>query len=406
MRKKNCNEKTDCLRCRNNDAPGRSDSSETEIIEEYSNVVVTFCKTDIIDLSDDMTELLAAIHEPLPNDYNIPSPPPWLDIEKLKKGQAFGLKYLFGLNYSQMMSLLLLFSSHDGLKPLIYTGKSHTPLLAFKRYLSTTLRVKSWYETEIWRTSSVGYKNLKYVRCMHLNVSKKMNNMSVNEIHCNSNLEEKLKDTEIGMLCPLSSTLKKDFSQNGQTCPIVVKKEERVYLNQMEMCFTQFGFFGLMLLYPDKFTAKNATEEELANFVHLWRYIGYMLGIKEEYNLCKGDVNEVVQRSRHLVEYFIRPMVLHVNKEWEHMSRCALQGIEKFTKLRINFESTILYFFWVLNIKTPNLIQYVSWKELTLFNITKFLMTESHKVPAFLRFLNYCVKKNLENEAKEKNKKK
>ena len=167
------------------------------------------------------------------------------------------------------------------------------------------------------------------------------------------------------------------------------------------MAFTQFGFFGLMLLHPEKFGAKNATDEELSCFIHLWRYIGYMLGIKDEYNLCNGELSEVKQRSSHLLEYFLRPMMLEVNKEWEHMSRCALQGIEKFTKLHINFECTILYLCWILDIETPHLLQYVGWKEQTLFSLTKLVMTESHKIPGFSRLANYTVRRNIQNSAKE-----
>lgn len=376
--------------------------TENEDVFNDDTVVMAFCKvSNTQQLPIDLQHYLKGTGEPLPDDYSMPPIPDWLDIERVKRGQAFALKYMYGLNYADSLSLIFLLSSPDGLKPLIFTERSHTTQLARKRYLSTVLRVKSWYETEIWKPSSEGYKNLKCVRALHLNVSNRVNRIPVDLVHQSSNLEQKLKESDCEMLCPLLSTLKKDFQNNGSSCPVRIAKKDRIYLNQMEMSFTQFGFFGLMVVYPEKFGAKNATKEELSNFVHLWRYIGYMLGIKNEYNACRGDFDEVRQRSLHFIEYFLRPLILRVNKDWEHMARTALQGIEKFTKLRINFEVTMLYFCWVMDIETPHLLQYVGWKELALFNITKFVMTKSHIIPGFGKLFNYTIKKNVENAARD-----
>lgn len=60
--------------------------------------------------------------------------PDWLDLEKFKRGQKFAMDHYFGLSYAQLLSLFILFSFEDGIKPLILTGKSSTPYTAFKRY--------------------------------------------------------------------------------------------------------------------------------------------------------------------------------------------------------------------------------------------------------------------------------
>ncbi len=365
--------------------------------------------TDEMWMAEEVRKLCKAATLPLPNDSDIPPLPEWLDIGKLKIGQTFGSKYLYGLNYSQTLSLVLLFAFPNGLKPLIYTEKSHTPYLAFERYLSTALKVKSWYETEIWKTTSEGYKNLKAVRSIHQKVSDRLNRAcSEPEIQRRSDLEQKLKTCDTALLCPLSSILKKDFDAVAATTATTRLQPAQeagcsvhIYFNQLEMALTQFGFYGLMLLYPDKFAAKNATEEELEGFVHLWRYIGYTLGIDDEYNMCSGQLEMVRRRSALLVECIVRPAVLQAATyaQWEHMARCALLGIEKFTKLVINFEATMLYFCWVLRIRTPHLENHVGWKEMAAFNLTKLVMTEAHKVPGFARFFNYRVRRNIEEAA-------
>ena len=180
----------------------------TDSTNEDDYVISTVCKIkDVENLPDDLLQLMPAFLEPLPPDFNLPPAPIWLDIEKLKKGQAFARKNMNGLNYADALSLMFLFSSTDGLKPLIFTGKSHTPLLAQKRYLSTYFRVWSWYETDVWDSDSEGYKNLRCVRALHLSVSNKLNGSTIDEVHRHSDLEEKLRRENADLLCPLSLSL-------------------------------------------------------------------------------------------------------------------------------------------------------------------------------------------------------
>ncbi|XP_026684510.1 uncharacterized protein LOC113470337 [Diaphorina citri] len=152
-------------------------------------------KLDRDDLPQDLKEYLGALDEHLPNDYMVPIDikPTWLNIEKCKQGQKFAQQYYFGLNYAEMISLYLLFLDHENLGVLIYTQKSHTPYKAFQRYLSTVLRVKSWFDTEFWNPNELGYKNLKIVRAMHLNVSKKLNETNPAEFQAEFSLSDNPK---------------------------------------------------------------------------------------------------------------------------------------------------------------------------------------------------------------------
>lgn len=81
-----------------------------------------------------------------------------------------------------------------------------------------------------------------------------------------------------------------------------------LYLNQFDMADTQFTFIAVLILYPEKFGAKYASDGELAGFVHFWRCIGsffefkflyylkdvilntgYLLGVHDRFNFCKDD---------------------------------------------------------------------------------------------------------------------
>jgi len=49
---------------------------------------------------------------------------------------------------------------------------------------------------------------------------------------------------------------------------------------QRDMALTQFVFLGYILTTPKSIGLRNTLEEEEA-FIHLWRVVGYMLGIPD-----------------------------------------------------------------------------------------------------------------------------
>lgn len=63
--------------------------------------------------------------------------PDWLDEEKFRRGQRFARDNLAGLFIGQYYGLFCLLCHREGLKTMIATQKSHTPYLAFKRYVGT-----------------------------------------------------------------------------------------------------------------------------------------------------------------------------------------------------------------------------------------------------------------------------
>lgn len=66
--------------------------------------------------------------------------PFWLDMEKFQRGQKFMLDHLTSIILANMLSLFQLFAFTDGLKPLIFSQQSHTPYLAFKRYMKILVK--------------------------------------------------------------------------------------------------------------------------------------------------------------------------------------------------------------------------------------------------------------------------
>lgn len=63
---------------------------------------------------------------------------------------------------------------------------------------------------------------------------------------------------------------------------------------QCAMAMTAFGFMGYALVKPHLLGIQHDNVEDREAFVHLWAVIGYMLGIKDEFNMCLHPL-EVVE---------------------------------------------------------------------------------------------------------------
>lgn len=52
-------------------------------------------------------------------------------------------------------------------------------------------------------------------------------------------------------------------------------------ISQKDMALTQLGFMGFSIARPKFFGIYNTTDEEWKAFIHVWRVIGYLLGIED-----------------------------------------------------------------------------------------------------------------------------
>lgn len=139
----------------------------------------------------------------------------------------------------------------DGLAPLLATGNSKNVPRLFRRYLSTMLHVKNWYETDVFDPQSKGYRSASAVRSMHRRIGEIMNTKFSKKI--------------------------------GQ---------DKIWANQHDMALTQWAFIGLVILYPKQCGLHPATKDELEDLNYFWRVIGHVMGIEDRFNLCDGNYDE------------------------------------------------------------------------------------------------------------------
>ncbi|XP_014261322.1 uncharacterized protein LOC106673647 isoform X2 [Cimex lectularius] len=339
-------------------------------------------------------------HEALDQERKLPDDKPeWYDEELLKSGQQFSQKFFMPICMSQIVGLLTLLSFKNSIKPLVYTRKSDSLYTAKERYLSTVLIVNSWYESDLWDKNSQGNKNLQKVRNYHLSVSKKINSLSDAELNNKCSLSSTIGRENIK--CHLFEKVAKDLKGLGGE-EIRRYNHRTVYFNQAEMSLTLFGFMGLVVACPEKFGVPD-NEEGLAGFVHLWRVVGYMLGVRDENNFCKGSLADVKENCIKLIKYVFRPNMENINDEWEHMSRCAVDGL-KMELGGYQFEVIFLCLLWVYDLDLTNILKNVSWVCRIKFYMYKFVIAYLYKFHLIKSAINFSLKTTLRHALKKRNK--
>jgi hypothetical protein len=323
--------------------------------------------------------------------------PEWFDMDKFRKGQRIAMKYLFGLVLAEMLSLMMIFSHPASLQPLIFTGKSNTPFKSFKRYLSTVVRIRSWYSDDIWEPGTDGHNNIKVVRTMHETVRQEMHRTELEEFRKRSTLSGNCKFVcnEAAIWSPLHEQIREDFQRScsypsPEQRPFLTSKSKPVFVNQTDMALTQFGFVGLFVLFPGKFGAHSVSDDDMDSFVYLWRCVGYVLGLEDRYNFCNGDLKTVRQRSRDLIRFWVKPNLRVVSRDWEHMTRCIVEGINYYIP-GITFEASLLYLCGILGIYAPRIAAALTFRQKLLYHLMTLTLCVLMRLPGAPIFFNWLM---------------
>ncbi|XP_008546496.1 uncharacterized protein LOC103570506 [Microplitis demolitor] len=333
--------------------------------------------------------------------------PEWLDREKFARGQKFAQDNIFGIFFSILLTLFGLYSFEDGLNPLIITGKSSEPYTAFKRYLSTGARFRNWFTGDLWTKGTPAYNDIKTVRRVHAIIRNKLNEMSNEEINKATTIENPWS--------PMRNSLLKDFRSAcpvalpGQ-CPFTTKTQGAVQpqkMHQGEMAMTQGGFVCLVVLYPQALGIHGATDKELHDFCYVWRCIGYLLGIEDEFNFCRGTLEDIKQRSADYLNSWVKPNFRDMTPEFEHMMRCLVVSSNYFSSNTSNnsFEMSLLYFTELIGLDMPQLRASLSYSSWIKHHFMKFTMHYAMQLPQIKKFLNFQANKSMNDALKFTNEK-
>lgn len=324
--------------------------------------------------------------------------PDWIDPVRLRRGQKFAVDNYAGVSFSEMLSLYALFAvSGDGLDALIYTRRSDTPYRAYRRYYSTADVVRSWLETDILTAGTKGNDNLRRVFRMHRQVQRDMSRRSDAEKRTGCAIPK--------AWCTALPALQKDFV--AATAAAVPERHgtdddrAETAFNQCHLSVTQFGFFGIAMVYPERFGIHNGTRRDMEDFVHLWRTIGYFMGVEDEYNFGRGTLDEVVDRSRWLIRALVVPKFREVGEKWEHMSRCMAEGMRMYVKRSMTFDASFCYLCDVFGMDVVTFKKGLGIRQRVLVWWTGFVMTHLMRYDFFRRRMNRIIFADLRKAAKD-----
>ncbi|XP_025263764.1 uncharacterized protein LOC112637727, partial [Camponotus floridanus] len=300
--------------------------------------------------------------------------PEWLDMNKYRRGQKFVRDHYASILISKILGNILIYSFNNSLKAVIINGNRHTLYLAFKRYLSLVRLLFTWYDGEPWLKGTQAYDNMKFTRTAHSLMKAKVYELDNEQIDNASKIAE--------LWCPDHEIFVKDFAA---TCPFE-KSIQRPYIlfekllprlkdiNNGDMAGIQCNFVALILLCPQSIGIHDATNEDLEAFCHMWRCYGYCLGMKDEYNFCRGSLEEIKQRTRDLHQYWILPNLKDVTPEWEHMTRCLVESLNYYPLLYVPYKAMVLYSMDVLNLSMPDLYKSLSYSEWITYKFWTFIL--------------------------------
>lgn len=280
--------------------------------------------------------------------------PPWYDEELFKSGQKSMEKYRFVIFSGMLSGLIAVLAIPSILNVLICTRQSSTPATAYRRYVRTIFLVQAWYDYPLKKGSKF-WESLNMVRKAHLRSSRACGKLKAGRI------------------------------------------------TQKDMALTQFGFIGFITLGAPRI--KLYDKEFLEGTSHMWRVLGYLLGIKDEYNIC-GENWEITKRRLDIVMRKVyQPALDNVSSDFYDMTKALLVGLRPvdmlltpgsfifFTK-RLAYCKGYEYFDedYPNQIKIKNQPQYfydLGWWDRFLVSYGLFLVTYLHQYSIVRWYLNF-----------------
>uniref|UniRef100_A0A1A9WPE7 Uncharacterized protein n=1 Tax=Glossina brevipalpis TaxID=37001 RepID=A0A1A9WPE7_9MUSC len=192
-------------------------------------------------------------------------------------GQTYMSKYRFVLQSGMLAGLVAVLSIPSILKVLICTRQSSAPNTAYRRYLRTILHTQAWYLYAPEPKNSKFWISLRAVRKAH--------------------------------------------SRSSRACG----KLGAGTITQKDLALTQFGFIGFITL--GAYRIQLYDQEFLEATSHMWRVIGYLLGIKDEYNICGTNWNETRLRLDIVLRKVYTPALENTSKDFEEATKALLNGL-------------------------------------------------------------------------------
>ena len=101
-------------------------------------------------------------------------------------------------------------------------------------------------------------------------------------------------------------------------------------MTQFDMVVTQWAFVGPALIFPHRLGMSHVPEEQFEALSHQMYLIGRELGVRDEYNLCKGSLHDVRAYCRAVHKRVIKRGLESHDGQSETMAKHLLEGLHMY----------------------------------------------------------------------------
>jgi hypothetical protein len=323
-----------------------------------------------------------------------------VDPSLITEGQTFARKHFFSVFFAHFVSLVILLSYTPVQTLLLKTGRSDPMHKSRRRYLSTMLHVKLWYEADIISPEGLAYRDIQRIGRIHARFQKICH---YSESTQTSQLASCVKgsdrdSTEILDLIREDCKLCRNNCNNNNNEEVQVPSLDWVTatinpISQLDMIVTQFCFMGLIFLLPEKFgiCPEDSRGKGMKGFVHLWALIGSLLGIDDEYNICleKNFSRRKEILASVLIPEFLNSKPLETFRLWEAL----VSGVASYI-IFIRLKAVLLFIIKdVLELQKGRLIKCKMYRSMTHYETVCYILmwicfSIGMKCTIFAAFLN------------------
>jgi len=311
-------------------------------------------------------------------------PPPWLDKEAARRGREVYLRSLLQHSFGVMDALLMGLCIPNFYQPLVFSRQSLSTKLARKRYMDTGALVFSWYLGDAWEKESLPARMIRRVNAMHKSVAVKVRPLGLEALAEEASgvlrevgAEDDQLDVQDLVLLESVKELKEELEVSPSFYEYV---NDSVLFSEMDMTMVQGAFVGQFLLFQSHY-GFGSNEQELSDFLHLWRVHGYYLGISEENNAVQEAVEDTKVLAEIFLDRILRPCMLHITPESMYMAKVAFPSLDYHVSTYTNF--------LLVGLPLPRLWASFTYKQVFRYYWRRFFMEWLARIPGLRQLLNH-----------------
>jgi len=314
-------------------------------------------------------------------------PPPWLDKEAARRGREVYLRSLLQHSFGVMDALLMGLCIPNFYQPLVFSRQSLSTKLARKRYMDTGALVFSWYLGDAWEQESLPSRMIRRVNAMHKSVAVKVRPLGLQALAEEaSGVLREVGAEEIDQLDEQDLILLesvKELREEMEMSPSFYEYvNDSVLFSEMDMTMVQGAFVGPFLLFHSHY-GFGSNEQELSDFLHLWRVHGYYLGISEENNAIQETVEDTKALAEIFLDRILRPCMLHITPESMYMAKVAFPSLDYHVSTYTNF--------LLVGLPLPRLWASFTYQQVFRYYWRQFFMEWLAQIPGLRQLLNRLV---------------